>query len=185
MFKIKILGLNFFLIFLSFCLSGCMTNSNNGSKENDLHSEGYIKYQINLKPSNSSNYEIIVPVLIEETGDISTSMLNLSVSGNGQFEIINTQYGKGLKITGIGKISINQKSTNDITIAWFSMISNETGGGNAKYWIFFNSSETNSISIYIHGEVVFGQKTYLSYISENINTTGWQEINGIKSIKYP
>jgi len=145
----------------------------------------YIKYNIELSPTGNANYELYLPILKKENGNISEVMENLSVTGNGNIQILNTTYGLVLKVKGYGKISINGYLNGEFSVSYFNLISQETGGGNVKYWIYYNSSFSGGVEVYALGEVMISSVAHISYIQEVISVSGWQEVDGIKCTKQP
>ncbi len=143
------------------------------------------EYLLKLRPLDQSGYQLIVPVLIEETGGISPIMNAIKIEGNGSGQILNSTYGLALSITGTGPLKISSFSSNAMPSAFFNLVENATGGGNVRYWIYYNSSQDNSATIEILGGIYDSRNAYVSYISKPILSNDWQKVDGTRGIIKP
>ena len=185
------------IIALSILLSGCIEYGNDKKNGNDKNqktppSDNSYYYCVYINVTPNSTYELIVPVMItpvmaENTGNLSIIMNNLIVSGNANYEIVNTQFGNGLKIKGSNNISIKSEANESVPNAKLNFLydSNNDGYvsdeyGDVKYWIYINLTNiSNVIYLEVFGSVSHGSATISSFFQiESIKDKGWIIIDG-------
>jgi hypothetical protein len=103
--KYKTLIISLMLIFAIFLFPGCLEDDNENGESKKYFSETYNKtpyiLRIEHEQSNDSSYIIIpTPVQKNQTLELSTFQNN-SDFNNFSFEFIDTEHGKGLRITPI------------------------------------------------------------------------------------
>lgn len=151
-------------------------------------------YILNIKSTKSGNYSIIVPLALKNKDDISLIMDEIKVNdGQASYKIVDTQYGKGLKIEGNGdvKLSIDKGEIKSLSHSegerlkifnvsmWnnFSFVyksyTDETIIGNTWMWVYAQSSfGTIDVSISLHW-FDMGEGRDIGIHGE-LNYFGWQ-----------
>jgi len=66
----------------------------------------YYYYKIIINSNNSSDWEVYFPVILEESGEISSVMNEIKSFGNYSSQIIDSSKGTALKLTGFGLIEL-------------------------------------------------------------------------------
>ena len=169
------------LITISIGFSGCLDNYSNNNENTFSYS-----FEVNITHEGSKSFEIYIPILItpivtEDDNNISIIMDRISIEGNALTEIIDTKYGKALKIIGTGDNAIIAKEEENIPLARFNLVHDSDNDGltadehgDVKYWFYFNTS--SALSIIIH----FSQNSFTSiYINAEIsNENGWLLVDG-------
>ena len=163
------------IIVLSFILlSGCITN-NNGNDKNNNKIFSINKYQIETITNNSENYSIYLPIPLS-SGNL-TDLIKMINNTNYNQELIDTIYGKALKINAKGNITILLESNEKQPMALSMVEKEESGYGNKGNWVYFSNNKTTillSISlIETNNKETFYEKQWI----ENYTLKeGWQLI---------
>jgi len=171
--------------------------------ESDVEASWNTEYSVTVTPEYNSTYEIIVPVPFKFKTNSSLMLDRLSfISGSGNYEEIDTQYGKGLKIESNGPFELTNENTINSTFKkkgnivyesnkevypllydFLSMQNNTiTRPGDAfgdhDYWVYY--SGIGNISVTIHAERKFSEHGWTEKESfiEGISHTGWHTIPG-------
>ena len=158
------------------------------------------RYSININPDNNDNYSLILPIPVNYEG-YPEPILNTSISditkfikitrGNGEFKIITTKFGYGIRINGSGELNLESKGNSKLDI-------NTVGDGISVCLSMKNDSNKDgkyledehrcynnrpneihiSIKLYIHWVNKLGNETLLDYIIEEDIINNWQTLNG-------
>ena len=179
------------LIILSIFISGCIFEKTNENRDSNTK-ENLYEYFVNITTKSDVSYEIIVPIMItpltaENNGNVSIIMNTLTTHGNASLEIIETQYGKGLKVNGNGNVLIESKGNENVPFAKLSMLNDSDNDGSVadedgdvEYWVYINSTNILEIvCIEVGGSVSHGTLSSTSFLRINeIENNGWMRIGG-------
>jgi hypothetical protein len=151
-----------------------------------FQSSDYFQYIIYIKSRPDQNYEIIIPIALNQgTNDTSKIMSHqYNVKGYGTYGFMNTSYGIGNKISSNSSLKLENSHKTWVPYAYPSLIVDNISDplvNNIKYkiWVYLNSSDTNEIQIYFF--------LYVWHDSENKGMSirspyyitlnaGWQQI---------
>jgi hypothetical protein len=171
---------------LSISFSGCIGNDD-GEEINESNFPYFdYHYDIEIQTSLNVSWEIIVPLPLNENDkNISSIVYDLKSNEGINWEIIDTNYGKGLHIFGNNNTKLSTDGKNEIPYAWLSMYNSTFGIEKSfgEYWIFVNSSKEKDLSIYIKCWILkqqseFEGKAYNSNVNARNLSNGWQKIRG-------
>jgi hypothetical protein len=140
------------------------------------------EYELRISPGiDTAEYSLVVPLLQEENGNISPIMKQLSLTGNGLVQIVNTTYGTALMIHGKGEIMVTSKMWGRFQRAFFTMIAQKSGE-TVRYWIFFTSNKNMDVEVDASGVIFSDTTAFCSSFSGKIISQGWQQIEGSQGI---
>lgn len=176
------------ILLLIIIFEGCIFSNDNKNNETNLE----YKFEIKIIQESPTDYEIYLPIPIDEKNEIIEQVTSaLSIKGEITYEIINTTYGKSIKINGIGDATLNSNGKlKNISEAWLSMVNDTNGNGiideynNVNYFIFLNSSTNSKIQI-IESFRFYNnikEESYNSWINTELNN-GWQLVEGKRDIE--
>lgn len=153
------------------------------------------RYYVSVYSSLDSNYTLIVPVALRIDGEISRVMYEIGVTkGNASFELVDTPYGKGLKIDGndsvtIGVEKVGKRNFSSIVLEEYKQhrIHNLSmsiwgedpyghGVHRGEIWMWgYSPSWHGNLTVAINTENEIGG-IYTSFKSYDgyLNCTGWQ-----------
>lgn len=178
-----------FIITFLIMFTGCIQTNSNNSKETMKY-----KYHVEISSLNYINYTLYLPIPIHEDGSVSEMIDYLKiVKGNGKFEIIESNYGKALKLTGNGFIvlEINDSqilkmpNKNNLPGIYLSL---ENKSSNEIYYNLYGSFENNSeinMKLIYHFSHQTGPRGAIGIdiiIIGRLNN-GWNSIKGTKEIE--
>jgi len=152
-------------------------------------------YVVEIRSSNSGNYTLIVPVAMKNETEISKIMSEVKVlSGQATIALIDTPYGKGLRIegnqtitTGFTKYGYSYFSVpkeNEIyritnVSMWKNLSSSSHGFANGEVWIYsYSKSWTQNISYSLSSYWTIGNGLeYQIHSNKIISKNNWQDAN--------
>jgi hypothetical protein len=146
-------------------------------------------YTIQIEPDLEGKYTIYLPILIpssevHKSKDIDEKLFeNININeDNGNYSLINTEFGKMVSINGDAKILLKSQFVEKNGYYQFTGRNNTAWGDynyHEDYWVFCNkSSNINNIKILIKYE--YGNPSYNreGRVEGTIITNGWQLIKG-------
>lgn len=112
-------------------------------------------YSIVVDPTNQSvNYTICLPLPLYKNGTIAVEVLEkMSLEGEGNYNVIDTKYGKALSITAQDKIKLNAQVTHDFILNKYIKLSmqNETypepDHGHILIYVYLNSTNESDVHV--------------------------------------
>ena len=178
------------IISLIITFSGCIFN-NNGNNNNKNNEYEYI---VNINTESNNNFTLIIPLVVNITDvNISPIMSDLSIEGNGNYLIKNTQFGPGLNITGYGNIKIRSKGKLFVDYGVLSLKYDSDGDGilkdegpDVEYWYFFETNNKTNIILEITCEIKHENGCYKSELFKTeISENEWKKTKDIESVILP
>jgi hypothetical protein len=156
------------------------------------------EYVLHVIPDENGNFTLYVPIVINEDESISELTEDLHITkGDTNYEIIDTEHGRALKIEGDEEVIIESSTKEQITFPYLSML-NETIDrretlGDVDFWVFCDKTNvpgdiTLSVQLSTQSERDWynglGMHKWSSgsareeEIEEVTLTSGWQKVPG-------
>ena len=166
------------------------------STEDDGFTDTWYQIQVspeykNFHQNEEIEYIIYLPIPLYNNS-ISPVMENLvNISGDAEYEVIDTVNGKALKIEGKGtvyfyfhdRLEIERGVTN-LSLINSSIITSQSAQIENMYWLYYNSSSTGNISLslkyfegYASGTYYWTRETWVSF-QDMALVNGWQLVEG-------
>lgn len=137
--------------------------------------------------TGSENTSVYVPVFMYDTGDVLEMYTKPTIKGDSSTAIIDTEYGKALKINGSGAIEIDmsqkhtsvtnpneiEKYLNDLKFS-MSDYSWSRKGGTVETWVY--SEDAAEFSFTVKQDNGWGRETSLIMEKPKNLTKGWQAV---------
>ena len=136
-------------------------------------------YSITVTTNSSNTYFLYAPAPLNDSSGNVSDMVNFFVptSGNVNVSVVNTTYGMALNFSAIGSFSM--KALMDYEENVFDNASLKNMSIPNTYLIHYNSSTGDSIDLSIWGHSPPRKDRSNSfYIIEEINYTGWNNVEG-------
>ncbi|MFP4142264.1 MAG: hypothetical protein ACLFSM_07875, partial [Thermoplasmata archaeon] len=147
------------------------------------------EYVVEVKATDQE-YELHVPIVVEdEDNEKSEIMSDLTLQGDGEYDLNKTIHGTSLKIYGKSNITIKSEGDKKIPFAFLNMINNTNENGNrieengtVEFWIKINdphnSIKSVRVSCYInhYGDDYKGSHSFL--FCEDSDDNGWTKVDG-------
>lgn len=145
-------------------------------------------YFIKIEAMDAVDYTLYVPIVFNYGTENPSEIMNslTIVNANGNFEIINTSYGKALQIIGNGNISLQSRNEVYVSYAYPSMANytEDPLSANSEYniMVFCNQTSTNP-TIKLQWSLDIWHDTEskgISISTGNFPVTlinGWNEVN--------
>jgi len=153
----------------------------------------------NAKPSSTSasilisgeNVTVDVPVVLDENGKVLEMFGKPGIKGTASANIIDTEYGKALRITGSGAIEIsmnqkgdlllfnqeaNEKFVNGFTLSTSNVTSYGQSSGSFDVWVYSEENGT-ALSFSVKRDNGWGREISIGTKGEEKLIKGWQVIN--------
>ncbi len=189
-------GLIIISIALIFVLMGYLVYSIIGVERVE-NGQSY-EYKLLITPKDVENYTLYVPIAINEDGSVSELMDDLHITkGNASYEIIETEYGKVLKIVANGEVNFESSGKRRIPMPHLSMLNvteeGEQASGDVEFWVYCDKpidSDNITLTLHLSAEVWrdwyngLGMHKWYSYtereeqIEDVAITQGWQKVHG-------
>lgn len=139
------------------------------------------EYSIEITTANNNNIELYIPIPLTNDEKISEITDYLKIEkGNGQFDIITTDYGKALQIKSSGNITLaSSGKSGESVFQTFSLINDSLINKPIKFWIYTNFS-IPSANVYLSlkcKEIGPQYEREISFLG-NLQS-GWQLIDGM------
>lgn len=161
---------------------------------------GYATTEVSIDVSSGDgNITLYVPVLLDKSGKVMELYKKLSISGTAITEIIETDRGPALKISGSGAIGINMNQTggvlatdpqaNDEFINGFKLSTSSATHygevlGHVEAWVY-SENEGARLSFSIRRDNGWGRDMRIGTESPVKLTKGWQAVKlSVKSMWY-
>jgi hypothetical protein len=168
-------------------MSGCINNN----ESNNHNHKAIASYTVEIMVNQKDDYLLIIPFPSDNGKYVSNIYDNLKITeGDCKYKIINTSKGLdnfGLKIEFNSNLKINWQDNNN-TLYYLSLenrISREddTWYKNNPIWLLYlNSTQNNSINVYIRYEVD-EWSVMNGYLIKDQIINGWNEIIGKKLLR--
>jgi len=147
--------------------------------------KGSYELKIEISLEGEGIFTLYMPIPVNENKSCLNITDELNVIGNCSYEIISTEYGKAIKLSGYGDVIIEAKGNKTLPPAWFSM-SNSTEIKNAtEFWVYCNkSSSVKGIEIYgfwlaeRYLTPTAGERCLSELFRTTISEEGWQTVEG-------
>lgn len=164
--------------------------------EDDGFTDTSYRIQVSPEYNNFHHYEEIeyiiylpLPLYNNSTSPIMENLVN--ISGDAEYEIIDTAKGKALKIEGNGTVNFYfherleiERGVTNLSLINSSTITSQSTQIENMYWLYYNSSSTRNISLsvnyyegYASGTYYWDRETWVSF-KDVVLVNGWQLAEG-------
>lgn len=144
---------------------------------------------LNIKPTHENNYYVYFPLFL--TGDHQEFLKHVIIKGNGNVEMIETEFGITLNVSGKGPLKVNVEHTNfeNISVKFenlnsdyypiyqYELTNMKNLSVNFNYLVHTSGSSTNIYGFHFYrmgpGMKREGEDTLIKNGWQDIQTTGW------------
>ena len=153
---------------------GCIDSDNKGTDNNNNEDNQQINYfELSITLDNPENYTIFVPIPLS-SGRL-TELANKIETSEYNFNIIESEHGKCLKIKENNNISLYLESNESQAMALSMVEKDESGYGNLGNWIFYSGNNSNlTISISLIETNIKGTFVGKQWFEDYYLVNGWQ-----------
>ena len=149
----------------------------------------YYQYEIELKSNVSGNYTVYAPIAIDNESKNQSKIMDgvKIISGKGSLEIIETTYGKALKIAGNSGTVVSSTGYEYLAFSYPSMTENTSNPivPRTTYgiWVYCNRSVSDQnitfhFFLYVwHNNANRGISVYSTGLPITVLSEGWNDLN--------